>query len=222
MRKSPCGSRNTYYKCQCDCGNPMECMSCGLTSRHAKSCGCLRVDQASRPLPDWIDRETYAYLSHRLENIKQRCYKTTCTTYPLYGAKGIKVCNEWLQDTMEFCKWFTSQPNWNLDLEVDRIDGSGPYAPWNCRLAYRPTQLTNRSVTHFFDVDGHHLTGTQWAVILQLKHRSSIYSYYQQHGEEATVELIRSKMQALGVDKLSDREILYRIYGEKALDGGTL
>ena len=229
IKRYPPRTAFVFYRCKCDCGKELLCSSHSLVSRHAKSCGCLRIDQASRPLPEWIDRETYAVLSHRLENVKQRCYNPKNRGYPLYGAKGVTVCDEWMNDTLEFCKWFVSQPNWNLDMEIDRINAGeysknsdGPYAPWNCRLAYRPTQLTNRSSSHFFDIDGHHLTGTQWAKILHLAHRQSIYSYFQHHGKEETIKFIREKMKELGVDKLSDREILYRIYGEKALDGGQL
>ena len=218
-------SKASCYECRCQCGKIVYKTSNALTSRHAKSCGCLRVDQATRPIPDWLDYEVLRKLRHRLENIKYRCYNPNCTVYSLYGARGIRVCDEWLNDPVAFCKWFLSQPGGaeHLDLEVDRYpDQNGPYAPWNCRLAYRPSQLTNRRISHFIDVDHHHLTGSQWAAILNESNRGAIYARLKSKGLAETVIYIRHRAKELGVYDLSDREIMYRIYGEKALDGGAL
>ncbi len=37
-----------------------------------------------------------------LKNVKSRCYNTNYPYYSYYGARGIKVCDEWLNDFMNF------------------------------------------------------------------------------------------------------------------------
>ena len=38
-------------------------------------------------------------------DIKQRCYNPKQKVYKWYGAKGIKMCDEWKNDYMTFEKW---------------------------------------------------------------------------------------------------------------------
>ena len=184
------------YLCRCICGNELKLTSGPITSRHAKSCGCLKLDQATKYV-DPIDRK----INHRLSIIKSRCCNPSDAMYHNYGARGITVCDEWMADTQNFVTWFKSQPNWNIKLEVDRIDGTGPYAPWNCRLATRETQLINRRVSHFLVVDGIKLTGSDWSSLLRLKNRSSVYSYLQHNGPEKTIAMIRLKLKEFGINQ---------------------
>lgn len=191
------------WLCKCVCGNEVILNTGALTSRHAKSCGCLRVSQATK-FSDPIDRA----INHRLSIIKQRCLNPNDDQYFRYGGNGIYVCDEWIADSKNFVDWFKSQPDWKLSLEVDRIDGNGPYAPWNCRLATRETQLINRKCTHFIVVDGIKLTGSQWSRLLRLRHRCSVYGFLQANGENKTIEMIRSKLNEIGINKSNLHEFI--------------
>ena len=184
------------WLCKCKCGREIVVRTNSLTTRHSKSCGCLRISQATKFI-DPIDRK----INHRFSIIKDRCYNPNCNEYWRYGGNGVYVCDEWMKDTKNFVNWFRSQPNWSLKLEVDRINGKGPYSPDNCRLASRETQLINRNSTHFVVVDGIKLTGSQWSFVLKLKNRCSLYSFMQYHTEQETIEMIRSKMLELGINK---------------------
>ena len=43
-----------------------------------------------------------------LRNMKQRCYNPNNPRYNVYGAIGIKVCDEWLNDFKSFYDWAMS------------------------------------------------------------------------------------------------------------------
>lgn len=65
----------------------------------------------------------FIWTNKRLQSIfksmKRRCYATDCRDYRWYGAKGIKVCDEWLNDPYTFEKW-AFQNGYNDNLTIDR------------------------------------------------------------------------------------------------------
>lgn len=60
----------------------------------------------------------------------KRCYNEKSVAYKDYGAKGIKVCEEW-HDREVFRKWCKDN-GWNKSLRLNRIDGTKDYCPGNC------------------------------------------------------------------------------------------
>lgn len=78
-------------------------------------------------------------------SMKGRCERPSCTGYPEYGGRGIKVCDEW-HDFMTFHAWAHSH-GYKEDLSIDRIDGDGDYCPENCRWATNYQQMQNRKVS---------------------------------------------------------------------------
>lgn len=80
---------------------------------------------------------------NRFLGIKARCTIPSASNYAYYGARGIKICDQWLSDPSAFVKWAVDN-GFRSDLEVDRIDVNGPYAPWNCRLISHKENSRNR------------------------------------------------------------------------------
>ena len=37
--------------------------------------------------------------------MKERCYNPKCREYRFYGARGIEMCEEWLNDFKSFYDW---------------------------------------------------------------------------------------------------------------------
>ena len=68
-----------------------------------------------------------------------RCYSKKNLNYPNYGARGIIVCEEWLDDVTNFINW--AEETYVEGYTLDRIDTNGNYEPNNCRCANSGSQL---------------------------------------------------------------------------------
>ena len=96
-----------------------------------------------------------------------RCYLQKHSSYSRYGAKGIKVCEEWhlfenfLRDMGESPKGLT----------LDRIDSTKDYRPDNCRWATYTQQNRNRSTTRKITFNGETRPAAEWAEILGVDKR---------------------------------------------------
>ena len=92
--------------------------------------------------------------------MRQRCYNTNNKDFYNYGAKGIKVCDEWLKDFSEFYRW-SMENGYVESLSIDRIDPYGNYEPSNCRWATIQEQANNKQNTIYVEVDGSTYTLTE-------------------------------------------------------------
>ena len=76
-----------------------------------------------------------------------RCYTPSNTSYQRYGAKGVKVCDEWRKDFAAFQNWAMSngydETAKRGECTIDRIDVYGNYEPNNCRWV--PTSVQNKN-----------------------------------------------------------------------------
>jgi YesN/AraC family two-component response regulator len=79
------------------------------------------------------------YPEHQLWwSMRNRCYCKTHKSYKYYGARGIIVCERWLNDFKNFYGDMGKRPS--LKHQIDRIDNNGNYEPSNCQWI---TQLEN-------------------------------------------------------------------------------
>lgn len=79
----------------------------------------------------YATKEQYFKANTRYKNILYRCYNPTNKDYKYYGAKGVKVCDEWKNDRMAYIEWECKQ-NVPLGWTIDRINSTGDYEPDNC------------------------------------------------------------------------------------------
>lgn len=66
------------------------------------------------------------------KGIKKRCYQKGHSNYKKYGAKGIRMCDEWKTSSIAFRNWSLNH-GYEPGLTIDRIDPCGHYCPENCR-----------------------------------------------------------------------------------------
>lgn len=102
-----------------------------------------------------------------LQDMKSRCYNPKNNHYQNYGAKGIKICQEWLNDYLEFEKWALSNgydenaPKGKCT--IDRVDNNGDYCPENCRWVDMKTQHYNTTRNVYVTANGETLTLMEWS-----------------------------------------------------------
>lgn len=68
--------------------------------------------------------------------MKDRCYNLNSQKYPWYGAKGVVMCDEWLEDPLKFIEWAENN-NWKPGMEIDKdikFPGNNVYSPEMCSL----------------------------------------------------------------------------------------
>lgn len=107
------------------------------------------------------DREI---LYTRWLSMKRRCYNPNDRNYRFYGARGVRVCDEWKDNFESFYQWAITH-GFKRELTIDRIDYYGNYEPINCRWITMKEQSNNRRDNHRYCIDGVEKTLSEWCDI---------------------------------------------------------
>lgn len=83
-------------------------------------------------------------LINRREGMMERCTNPNCVGYKRYGARGITVCQEWIDSPQAFVDWALAN-GFSPELQIDRIDNDKGYSPDNCRWVTARENIRNRS-----------------------------------------------------------------------------
>jgi hypothetical protein len=94
------------------------------------------------------------------QKAKQRCTVVTASDYPLYGGRGIRMCEEWMNSFEAFYQHMGDRPKGKFSIE--RIDNSKNYEPGNCRWATDTEQANNKRNNTLLTLDCCTLTIHQW------------------------------------------------------------
>ena len=128
--------RYGLYECQY-CGNPWEVITTRVNNGQSRSCGCVNF------------RITHGLTHHPLygtwSSMVKRCTKPKAWDYKHYGARGITVCEEWL-DVINFISWAEeTHPN-KAGYTLDRMNNELGYSPENCHWVDMRTQALNKRI----------------------------------------------------------------------------
>ena len=184
----PSETRKTYWICQCDCGNIKVVRSDSLQCGSIRSCGCLKKEQDEKNLSQGNGHRKYAETGFKVggtrlysiwQGIKSRCYNEHNARYDRYGGRGIKVCDEWRNDFVNFYNWAIKN-GYSADLTIDRINNDGDYCPENCHWATAKEQCNNRSTNILIKIGNATKTLTQWCEIFELN-SAAVLARYNRH-----------------------------------------
>lgn len=131
----------TQWVCNCDCGKTdIIIRGYCLTNGHTKSCGCYMIESSIKNNTTHGKTGTKVYKTW--VSIKERCYNEHHQYYNLYGGRGIKVSDEWLNSFEKFYKEMGEPPT--TKHQIDRIDTNGNYEKGNCRWVTSKQNSQNR------------------------------------------------------------------------------
>ena len=158
---------NPRWLCKCDCGNEKTVYGSHLKSGVSQSCGCLAKEKSKERATKHGLTTTPIYPIWKL--MKHRCYNPHDKRFENYGARGIKVCDEWLHDFQAFYNWAMAN-GYKNGLSIDRMDVNGNYEPSNCRWATRIEQANNTTQNHYITFNGVTKTMSEWAKELDMSY----------------------------------------------------
>lgn len=130
--------RESLWLMKCDCGNERIVRLGHLRRGATTTCG-----HNAKP-HDKEDERLYRVF----HGMKARCYNENNNVYKFYGAKGVRVCDEWLNDFQSFRDWAMANgydPHAPRgECTIDRVDPYGDYSPDNCRWVSMEVQRGNK------------------------------------------------------------------------------
>jgi hypothetical protein len=168
-----------YWMCECQCGNRKPVREDSLKTGRTISCGCAAHDAAAKMAAAQFT--THGMTNTRIYRIwrgmKARCYCKSGSSYGMYGAKGITVCDEWRRSFECFYEWAMAN-GYADDLSIDRIDGRKGYYPENCRWATSKEQRENQPQVEI-TFGGITRTLQEWEGITGIKYATLLWRYHQ-------------------------------------------
>ena len=137
----------------CDCGSSGTFLLSNIAYGRTLSCGCNRVGLPTHGMtdtPTWISWMAMV----------QRCTDEKCKNYKRYGARGIKVCERWL----DFRSFFADMGLRPSGTSLDRFPNKcGNYEPGNCRWATFKQQARNQKSNRLLTFGDLTLPLAEWA-----------------------------------------------------------
>lgn len=134
----------TIWLFRCDCGDLIERDSWPVRAGHTRSCGCASAKLVSIANATHgharVGKKSSEYISWI--SMRKRCTDPKHDAYCYYGGRGIRVCDEWMNDFARFISDMGLKPT--PKHTIDRKENDGNYEPGNCRWATHKEQIANR------------------------------------------------------------------------------
>lgn len=155
-----------YYNFSCDCGNSATVDIKCARSGNTKSCGCL-VGERHGESASGVEYNAWLYM-------RTRCLNKNREDWNLYGGRGVKICQRWLDSFSDFLSDVGRRPSPRHSL--DRWpDVNGNYEPGNVRWASPEQQANNKRNNRSITFNGETLNLSQWARKIGVSHKTIAY-----------------------------------------------
>jgi hypothetical protein len=147
-----------YWLFKCDCGSEKKIIKSSVVCGRTRSCGCmLKENKGAEKSANPMFKNP---LNGIWRNMLDRCYNVNHISYKSYGARGITVCDRWL-NLYNFCEDMGERLS--LAHSIDRIDNSLGYFKENCTWATNKEQARNRRNNKVITVNGVSKLLCEWA-----------------------------------------------------------
>ena len=153
-----------FFKVQCDCGIIKDVSSPDLKAGKILSCGCL--GKIHRKIGTTKHGGCYTRLYKIWSNMKARCFIKSSIDWKWSCARGITICDDWL-DFDCFRKWAYNN-GYADNLTIERKDFNGNYEPNNCTWIPLERQNCNTRKNHFLTYHGKTQCISDWCRELNL------------------------------------------------------
>lgn len=152
------GDNHRRVVAQCSCGEVRNIMFSLLATGKTVSCGCYRRTRNITHGHTVGKKDSRTYRIYR--DMLTRCNNPNYREYHLYGGRGIKVCDRWLESFENFLSDMGERPA-GMSLERERVNEG--YGPGNCKWADDFEQANNKRNNVFLEFNGKRMTIPQWA-----------------------------------------------------------
>jgi hypothetical protein len=151
---------NIKWLCKCDCGKTSTVRGATLRRGTTNSCGCLQMEVARANVKHGHlvgYRHSPEYTTWRA--MLRRCNDEKHVDYRMYGGRGIKVCDHWL----EFESFLADVGTRPEGKSLDRIDSNKGYSPDNVRWSTPKEQARNMKSNRLITLNGETKCVSEWA-----------------------------------------------------------
>lgn len=191
LERAPNRGRRTFWVFRCDCGGTATISLEAFRSGRQKGCGCIRKETTRQRSLTHGHKVGYRSTPEikAWQHAKGRCFNPKNPKFPIYGGRGITMCEAWASDASAFLRDMGPRPE---GTTLDRIDANGNYEPGNCRWATPKEQASNRRMTLFAEINGASIPLTDFARQEGVIYRS-LWARMKRFGEDAATAARRLK-----------------------------
>ena len=146
------------WLCQCDCKKMKIIKGGSLRSGDTNSCGCLHIERflthGEGSQKHGLSREFMIW-----QGMKARCINPNTESYKYYGARGITVCDSWIDSYETFLADMGRCPK---GMTINRLNNFKDYSPSNCKWSTWKEQQCNRRNNIWIEIDGKKMVKSNW------------------------------------------------------------